>query len=105
MSPFFVILYPDLSSFTLVLSDEIAQDEEDAEDYDMDALEHRTRAREEDDNATLVGSTRGALQTDRVVFEIGDEDEDDPATPKRQRPGSSSDCNKYLPLTEKLTSS
>ncbi|TFK77316.1 hypothetical protein BDN72DRAFT_953770 [Pluteus cervinus] len=81
---------PSSNNRRLVLSDEIAQDEEDAEDYDMDALEHRTRAREEDDNATLVGSTRGALQTDRVVFEIGDEDEDDPATPKRQRPGRSS---------------
>ena len=55
--------------------DEIAQDEEDAEDYDLEALEHRTQARDDDDDATLVGR-RGpdSLTEDHVVFEIGDED-------------------------------
>ena len=73
------------------MSDEIAQDEEDAEDYDMEALEHRTRAREDDDDddaATLVGERRGgpaALAEDNVVFEIGDEDDDDAETPKKRK--------------------
>jgi hypothetical protein len=59
------------------MSDEIAQDEEDAEDYDLEALNHRTRARDDDDDATLVGGRPGgheALADDHVVFEIGDED-------------------------------
>lgn len=70
--------------------DEIAQDEEDAEDYDLEALEHRTRAREDDDDATLVGR-RGpdSLAEDHVVFEIGDEevgsDEDDDSHRKKRR--------------------
>jgi hypothetical protein len=57
------------------MSDEIAQDEEDAEDYDLEALEHRTRARDDDDDATLV-NRRGpdSIAEDHVVFEIGDED-------------------------------
>jgi hypothetical protein len=74
--------------------DELAQDEEDAEDYDMEALERRTDADEgyrhdEDDTATLVGRGPGSMNEDAVVFEIGDEDaqelsdEEDPA--KRQR--------------------
>jgi hypothetical protein len=60
---------------TLAMSDEIAQDEEDAEDYDLEALEHRTRARDDDDDATLV-NRRGpdSVTDDHVVFEIGDED-------------------------------
>jgi hypothetical protein len=72
------------------MSDEIAQDEEDAEDYDLDALEHRIRARDDDDDATLVGR-RGpdSVAEDNVVFEIGDEDggsdEDDGMTPKKRR--------------------
>ena len=75
--------------------DELAQDEEDAEDYDMEALERRTDADEtyrhhdDDDTATLVGRGPGSMQDDAVVFEIGDEDahelsdEEDPA--KRRR--------------------
>jgi len=66
------------------MSDEIAQDEEDAEDYDLEALENRTRARE-DDEATLVGGRRGpsSLAEDSVVFEIGDDDDDhSPVTAK-----------------------
>ncbi|TFK36947.1 lung seven transmembrane receptor-domain-containing protein [Crucibulum laeve] len=71
---------------TLAMSDEIAQDEEDAEDYDLEAIQHRTRVRE-DDEATLVGARRGgpdSIAEDNVVFEIGDEDdEDDDAAKKR----------------------
>lgn len=75
------------SIFTLAMFDEIAQDEEDAEDYDLEALEHRTEARgfrEDDDAATLVG--RGVGE-DAVVFEIGDEDAegDDDDAPKKRR--------------------
>jgi hypothetical protein len=77
------------------MSDEIAQDEEDAEDYDLEALESRTVARQgdddDDDDATLVGRRGGpdsqSVAEDNVVFEIGDEDEEDdgPVTPKKKR--------------------
>jgi hypothetical protein len=72
--------------------DEIAQDEEDAEDYDMEALEHRTRARDDDDDATLVGR-RGpdSMAEDHVVFEIGDEDagsDEDEDSPRKKRRGT-----------------
>lgn len=78
--------------------DELAQDEEDAEDYDLEALEHRTEADDhfrrhrddDDDAATLVGRGPGSVMADdAVVFEIGDEDahelseDEDPA--KKQR--------------------
>jgi hypothetical protein len=56
------------------MSDELAQDEADAEDYDLDAMD---RGRD-DDEETLVGGrqhSRGiSLPTDEVVFEIGDDD-------------------------------
>lgn len=61
------------------MSDELAQDEEDAEDYDLDTIERRTEARRrDDDEVTLVGG-RGAasINEDAVVFEIGDEDAHD----------------------------
>ena len=63
------------------MSDELAQDEEDAEDYDHEALESRTNSRvvdDDDDDETLVGSRRGgpaSIAEDAVVFEIGDEDD------------------------------
>jgi hypothetical protein len=67
------------------MSDELAQDEEDAEDYDLESLENRTNTRmmdddddDEGDDETLVGSRRGrpaSLAEDAVVFEIGDEDD------------------------------
>jgi hypothetical protein len=73
------------------MSDEIAQDEEDAEDYDLEAIQSRTRVRDDedddDDAATLVGGRRGnpnSLTEDNVVFEIGDEDDDDEASKKRK---------------------
>lgn len=69
----------------LIMSDELAQDEEDAEDYDMDAMEGRTRLRDDDD-VTLVGGhgrPRGpdTVGEDDVVFEIGDEEADDDEVP------------------------
>lgn len=76
--------------------DELAQDEEDAEDYDMEALERRTDAfheRDDDDNATLVGRGPGSMAEDAVVFEIGDEDaqelsdDEDPAKRRRGQAG------------------
>lgn len=56
------------------MSDEIAQEDEDAEDYDLEALQLRTAR--EDDEVTLVNNRREpeALAEDHVVFEIGDED-------------------------------
>jgi len=64
------------------MSDELAQDEEDAEDYDLDTIERQTDSvlrRREDDEATLVGGRGGAasMNEDSVVFEIGDEDAHD----------------------------
>ncbi|PFH54883.1 hypothetical protein AMATHDRAFT_78452 [Amanita thiersii Skay4041] len=61
----------------LFLSDELAQDETEAEDYDLEALEHRSRgqADDDDDDMTLVGGRRGGHgPSNDVVFEIGDED-------------------------------
>jgi hypothetical protein len=59
------------------MSDELAQDEQDAEDYDLESMNDRSRLREDDDDATLVdGQRRGpeSVADDHVVFEIGDED-------------------------------
>jgi hypothetical protein len=69
------------------MSDEIAQDEEDAEDYDLEAIESRTRAREDDDDdATLVGRLDSQpVGEDHVVFEIGDEDDEDEETSAKRR--------------------
>ena len=82
------------------MSDELAQDEEDAEDYDLEALEHRTNTRmmdDDDDDETLVGSRRGgpaSVAEDAVVFEIGDEDDhgsdDEDRHAKRKRGRQSS---------------
>lgn len=82
----------DLFFSTLAMSDEIAQDEEDAEDYDLEAIQSRSRNNNDDDDddaATLVAGRRGnpnaPLSADDVVFEIGDEDdEDDDSTKKRK---------------------
>ena len=78
-----------LAASTLAMFDELAQDAEDAEDYDLEALERHADAhgfREDDDAATLVGRGVG---DDAVVFEIGDEEgagsDDDEAIPKKRR--------------------
>lgn len=73
------------------MSDEIAQEDEDAEDYDLETLQQRTVARE-DDEITLVNSRREpeALAEDHVVFEIGDEDigsDDEGETAAKKRRG------------------
>lgn len=71
------------------MSDEIAQDEADAEDYDLESLEHRSRLRDDDDEVTLRGDDQGLpVAEDSVVFEIGDEDEDEmtPITAKSSAP-------------------
>ena len=72
------------------MSDEVAQDEEDAEDYDLEAIQNRTQAKDQDDDddaATLVAGRHGhhsdSLADDQVVFEIGDEDEDEDAKKRR----------------------
>ena len=60
------------------MSDELAQDEEDAEDYEFDAIERRTDGqRRDDDEATLVGGRGASSVNEDVVFEIGDEDAHD----------------------------
>lgn len=86
---------------TLAMSDEIAQDEEEAEDYDLESLTHRTRQREDDDDATLVdGQRRGpeSVSGDHVVFEIGDEDAgsdgEDESNSKRRRLSEGNHHNK-----------
>lgn len=73
------------------MSDEIAQDEEDAEDYDLESIQNRSRVRDDDDDddaATLVGGRRGhptaPVGEENVVFEIGDEDEEDEDVKKRR---------------------
>ena len=74
-----------------MLSDEIAQDEEDAEDYDLEAIQHRTRLRQdddEDDAETLVGGRQGdsmGVSGDDVVFEIGDEEDDEEDRSKKRK--------------------
>ena len=72
---------------TLAMSDEVAQDEEDAEDYDLEAIQNRTQANDDDDDAaTLVAGRHGHHSnslTDQVVFEIGDEDEDEDTKKRR----------------------
>ncbi|KAJ3481723.1 hypothetical protein NLI96_g7467 [Meripilus lineatus] len=87
-SPFVLLIFVIPLAFTLsgfllwilyslnAMFDELAQDEEDAEDYDMEALERRTEAlgmHDDDDTSTLVGN-RGP--NDEVVFEIGDDGAD-----------------------------
>jgi len=73
------------------MSDELAQEDEDAEDYDLEAIQQRTIARE-DDEITLVNSRREpeVLAEDHVVFEIGDEDmgsDDEGETTAKKRRG------------------
>ncbi|OJA19821.1 putative mannosyltransferase [Rhizopogon vesiculosus] len=79
---------PSENNRRLAMSDEISQEDEDAEDYDLEAIHHRTVARE-DDEITLVNSRREpeALAEDHVVFEIGDEDvgSDDEGEAKKWR--------------------
>ncbi|KAJ7619220.1 lung seven transmembrane receptor-domain-containing protein [Mycena polygramma] len=81
---------PSANNRRLAMSDEIAQDEEDAEDYDLESMGHHGRIPDEDDDdaATLVGTRRGGhdpVAEDNVVFEIGDEDDEDEEEMKKRR--------------------
>jgi hypothetical protein len=79
------------------MSDEIAQDEEEAEDYDMDALESRGQPHPLNaDGIPQAPSRRRSLGEEDVVFEIGEEgnsdDEDRQGrTPRSARPRRSDD--------------
>ncbi|KAF8516142.1 lung seven transmembrane receptor-domain-containing protein [Hysterangium stoloniferum] len=64
--------------FTLAMSEELAQDENDAaEDYEFDALQSRMEGSDEEVN---IGRAHGVhhdpVGADSVVFEIGDQDSD-----------------------------
>ena len=79
---------PSANNRRLAMSDEIAQDENDAEDYDLEALTRRQRLRDDDDDATLVGGRPGRLPSlteDQVVFEIGDEDDEEEEPSRKHR--------------------
>ncbi|KAJ3873727.1 hypothetical protein F5051DRAFT_114881 [Lentinula edodes] len=69
------------------MSEELAQDEADAEDYDLEYLE-RGRGARNDNEATLRGDEHGhPVGEDSIVFEIGDEEEDmTPITAKSSAP-------------------
>ncbi|TDL28022.1 hypothetical protein BD410DRAFT_739394 [Rickenella mellea] len=93
LSAFASIAYiwrPTGSNRRLAMSEELAQEDEDAEDYDLEAIERRVGDRD-DDEATLVGRRGPAsvLSEDAVVFEIGDQelsdDEDNIKTPQKRR--------------------
>ncbi|KAF9076025.1 lung seven transmembrane receptor-domain-containing protein [Rhodocollybia butyracea] len=74
---------------TLAMSEELAQDEADAEDYDLESFDRRGRDRDDDDEVTLRGDEHNLpVGEDSVVFEIGDEDEEDmtPITAKSSAP-------------------
>lgn len=73
------------------MSDELAQDEEDAEDYDLEALESRGQPHPLNADgipeAPRSGRRRGVGEDD-LVFEIGDDDDEDDGhgrTPKSNR--------------------
>ncbi|KAL4241630.1 LU7TM family protein [Abortiporus biennis] len=79
---------PSPNNRRLAMFDELAQDEADAEDYDLESLERRDGLGmhdHDDDASTLVGGHRG---DDEVVFEIGDdgqEGSDDEDQAKKRR--------------------
>ncbi|KAJ7293137.1 lung seven transmembrane receptor-domain-containing protein [Mycena rebaudengoi] len=80
---------PSSNNRRLAMSDELAQDEEDAEDYDLESMGQHSRIPDEDDDdaATLVGGRRGGhgVTEDNVVFEIGDEEDEDEEEAKKRR--------------------
>jgi len=84
------------------MSDELAQDEDDAEDYDLEALEqHDDGHHGGDDDTTLVGDRypNTGLQADDVVFEIGEDDihDSDDEAPRKTGP---SKLSKHTPLPQ-----
>jgi hypothetical protein len=80
------------------MSDELAQDEEDAEDYDLDALESRGQPHplNADGIPEAPRSGRRGVGDDDLVFEIGEDEDDEEGrgrTPlsRGQRPKRTSD--------------
>ena len=74
------------------MSDEIAQDEEDAEDYDLEALERRGHGQPDDiDDSTGLPRRprRESLDEDGLVFEIGDANDSDDEGRRNSGPASS----------------
>jgi len=70
---------PSEHNTRLAMSDELAQDEEEADDYDAVALEDRM-GKDDGDEHTLVNGRRGARQSlddEGIVFEIGDGQDSD----------------------------
>lgn len=67
-----------LRKSTLAMSEELAQDENDAaDDYEFDALQRRMGVHDEEDG---LGRAHGVQQepiNNDIVFEIGDQDSDD----------------------------
>lgn len=70
---------PTGSNRRLAMSDELAQDEEDAEDYDLDALESRGQPHplNADGIPEAPRSGRRGVGDDETVFEIGEEEDDE----------------------------
>ena len=64
------------------MSTELAQSEEDAEDYDLEALERREHAKDvvngeaDAEGQIRLGGDSRPLREDNLVFEIGDEGSD-----------------------------
>ncbi|KZT75008.1 hypothetical protein DAEQUDRAFT_17258 [Daedalea quercina L-15889] len=80
---------PSPNNRRLAMFDELAQNPEDAEDYDLEALERRDGpmrlpSDNDDDAATLVGPPGGSIAEDAVVFDIGDDEGDDEPAKKRR---------------------
>ncbi|KAH9835933.1 lung seven transmembrane receptor-domain-containing protein [Rhodofomes roseus] len=82
---------PSPNNRRLAMFDELAQDPEDAEDYDLEALErrdgHMHLPDNDDDAATLVGRAGSSMAEDAVVFDIGDDDADDDEPNAKKRRG------------------
>ncbi|KAF9480061.1 hypothetical protein BDN70DRAFT_878100 [Pholiota conissans] len=81
---------PSENNRRLAMSDELAQDEQDAEDYDLESLQRQAPGHPDDDDddaATLVAGRHSNPHSnpEEVVFEIGDEDDDDEDTAKKRK--------------------
>ena len=71
------------------MSDELAQDEEDAEDYDLDTMESRGQPHPLNaDGIPQALPGRRSLGDEGVVFEIGEERESDDEEAQRFTPRS-----------------
>lgn len=59
------------------MSEELAQDENAADDYEFDALQRRLHDDEEEGLGRAVHGVRHEPSSDEVVFEIGEQDSDE----------------------------